>query len=370
MPQGVDGVPESGLWKDYLNKTTLGLLATELQAAHKKFDRDGFLKAVLANKFSELELKDRMARVAQVLRDFMPGDYQATTKIFIKAAPRLKTFLNLCLMSYIEQFGLEDFDTSVEAMEALTEYSSAEFAIRPYMNRYTNEMIPVLHHWADSSNEHVRRLAAEGSRPRGVWTAHIEAFRKDPLPVVELLEKLKADESLYVRKAVANNLNDISKDHPDVVIKVATTWKKGGDKHTDWIVRHACRSLIKLGDPRVFPLLGFTASPKIELSGFQVTPKTAKIGEGIALSGEIHSKAKTSQKLAIDYRVYFLTKRGGTTSRVFKLSEKTLPPGGVLPIRTRHAFKNTSTRTHYAGKHKIELIVNGEILDSRAITLR
>jgi 3-methyladenine DNA glycosylase AlkC len=370
MPQGVEAVPESGLWKDYLNKNTLGLLATEIQAVHKKFDGDGFLKAVLANDFTALELKERIARVAQVLREFLPSNYPATTRIFVKAAPRLRTFLNLCLMSYIEQFGLEDFDTSIEAMEALTGYSSAEFAIRPFMNRYTKEMIPVLRRWAASPNEHVRRLAAEGSRPRGVWTAHIDAFRKDPTPVVKLLESLKADPSLYVRKAVANNLNDISKDHPDVVIKVAGKWKKDGDKHTDWIVRHACRSLIKLGDPRVFPLLGFTTSPKVELVEFRMKPKKAEIGAKVELNGEIRSAAKTVQKLAIDYRVHYVTKRGGTTSRVFKLSEKKLPAGGSLPIRTQHSFKNTSTRTHYAGKHRLELIVNGLVVHSLEFNLR
>ena len=370
MPQGVDGVPDSGLWKDYLNDKSLGLLASELKSAYRRFDRDGFLAAVLTEDFFARELKDRMARVAQVLHDFMPDDYSATTEVFIEAAPRLKTFLNLCLMSYIEQFGLDDLKTSVKAMESMTQYSSAEFAIRPFMNRYTQQMIPVLHRWAASPNEHVRRLAAEGSRPRGVWTAHIDAFRKDPAPVIELLDKLRTDASLYVRKAVANNLNDISKDHPDEVIKVATRWKREGNAHTDWIVRHACRSLIKQGDKRVFPLLGFAASPKVRVVDLSLKPKQITIGDSAELSCVIHSEATKVQKLSIDYRLHFRSKRGWTTSRVFKLSEKSLSKDGSLPIKTRRSFRNTSTRTHYAGPHKLELIINGTVYQTLEFTLR
>ncbi len=146
--------------------------------------------------------------------------------ILIAVSPHTSGFQSWILTTYVELFGVEHFDESVRAMEYLTQHGTCESTIRPYINTYLDKMLPVLHRWAGHPNEHVRRLAAEGSRPRGVWIAHIPAFRKDPKPVLELLAKLKADPSLYVRKAVANNLNDISKDHPEVVIRTALAWKK------------------------------------------------------------------------------------------------------------------------------------------------
>jgi 3-methyladenine DNA glycosylase AlkC len=273
------------------------------------------------------------------------------------------------LTSYVEQFGLDDFEVSVEALKELTKYGSSEFAIRPFIIKYQDRMLPILHTWAEDANEHVRRLAAEGSRPRGVWTQHITAFRKDPRPVIKLLDRLKADQSLYVRKAVANNLNDISKDHPDLVIETAIRWKKSGNEHTDWIVKHACRTLIKSGDQRVFPILGFDRQPKLKVAEFSVTPQKIKIGGAARLECRLKSTAKESQKLVIDYKVHFARSGGRAAAKVFKWTEKALPASGELNLATRHKFVDGSTRTHHAGKHTIQLLVNGRGMGSVVCTL-
>ena len=187
--------------------------------------------------------------------------------------------------------------------------------------------------------------------------------------MLELLEKLKADSSLYVRKAVANNLNDISKDHPDLVIETALEWKKDGNKDTDWIVKHACRSMIKKGNPRVFPLLGFTASPKMKIENFYLSPKTVKVGGGITISFDLVSQSEQKQKLAVDYRIHYIKKSGRLSAKVFKLTEKALAAGADLSINTTHSFEDRSTRKHYPGVHRLDLVINGTVAHTEDFSL-
>jgi len=360
MPRNTD-TSQPRLWKDYLNRKLLTRLADEICRAYSGFDRKGFVAKVATDEFFAMELKQRITTAAQALGAFLPGNYSKAVDVLIEVAPNVGGWENWILTNYVDLYGVDDFDDSMRALENLTPYGTGEFAIRVFMNKYTKRMLPVLNRWAKHPNEHVRRLAVEGSRPRGVWVAHIETFKEDPLPVLKLLEKLKADPSLYVRKAVANNLNDISKDHPDLVTDTALSWQNDGNKHTDWIIKHACRSLIKAGHPRVFPLFGFTSNPKIAVVGFEADKAHYRIGQTLTVPLTIESKSRTRQKLAVDYRITYRTKTGSSSSKVFKLCEKEIPPGGMLPLKLRHKFEDNSTRKHYAGEHSVELIVNGRV---------
>lgn len=361
---------ESPQWKDSVNRKLLERIASTVADIDSGFDSKAYVKAVVADRLEERELKDRINTAARHFAEALPSDYSKAVKIVIKAAPELRGFGNWILTAYVESYGLDHFDDSVMALRELTKYGSSEFAIRPYIIRYTDRMLKILAEWTEDPNEHVRRLAAEGCRPRGVWTMHIEAFKKDPRPVIKILEKLNTDESLYVRKAVANNLNDISKDHPDLAIKTALKWKKNGNKHTDWIVKHACRSLIKKGHPEVFGIFGYTASPQVEIRKFTAKPVSVKIGHDTTLEAELVSKSKSSQKLVIDYRVHYVKKNNKVAAKVFKLTEKTLKSGERVVISTRHSFAERSTRRHNPGKHKIELIVNGDPKAELTIALK
>lgn len=359
MPSGETSRPESGLWKDSLGVRAVAELGLAIARVYSKFDAEQFAERVIADHYTGRELKDRTRTIARHLKDFLPRDYAKAVAILIKAAPHVGVFENWALTSYVEQFGLDYFDDSIAAMKALTPYSTCEFAIRPYMNRYTEQMIPVLHEWASDANEHVRRLAAEGSRPRGVWTEHITAFRKDPQPVLELLENLKADPSLYVRKAVANNLNDISKDHPKLVIKTALRWQKDKCRETNWIVKHASRTLIRQGHPEVFPVFGFAYPPAVSITKLHVSPRRVKIGDDLSFHFAVTSKGRKSQKLAIDYKIHFVKANGKTSPKLFKLSESTLMPGETIEVKSKRSFLNRSTRTHRPGPHKLEIVING-----------
>ncbi len=363
MAPNEDGYPESGLWKDYVARERIEEIAQTIGKTYRKFDQKGFVEAVLDDGFEKLELKTRIGRIAETLKPYLPNDFKKAVAILTAAAPSLPGFGNWAITDFVALNGLEHFDASVKALKILTRHGSAEFAIRPFMIRYTDRIMPLLHEWAEDSNEHVRRLAAEGSRPRGVWVAHIESFKQDPAPVIELLEKLKADESLYVRKAVANNLNDISKDNPETVIDTATVWQEGATAHTRWIIKHACRTLIKQRHPAVFGLLGFTPNPKTSVESFRTSKKRVRIGSEFVVSADISSRAKKSQKLAVDYVVHYVKKNGKASPKVFKFAEKTIKPGETLSLSTKHSFREMTTRKHYPGDHSIELVINGRVVD-------
>ena len=359
---------ESTAFKDRVDRTAVTNLGKKLKSVYPKFDVKRFADHVCDDNFLKLELLDRIRAIASGLQPFLPKDYRKAVDVIVKAAANNCGF-NWALTGYIEKFGVEDFETSVPALKELTKYGSSEFAIRPFMINYPDRMMPVLHDWAVDENEDVRRLAAEGSRPRGVWVAHIEAFKKDPKPVLELLDKMKTDESKYVQKAVANNLNDISREHPDLVIKTAKQWLRNGDKNTAWIVRRACRSLIKQGHPDVFEIFGFTPNPKVTVKGLKLTPSKLKIGGDLTIGFEIVSSAKKEQRLAVDYRVEFQSASGKPSSKVFKLSEKSIAAGGTLPLQKKHSFVPATTRKLFPGEHKVEIIINGKSAGTKTFML-
>ena len=371
MPPKLNRKEKPRLWKDHLSKEAVSVFSKCIKDAYPKFDQKKYTATVLADGFLRLELKERLNKIAESLKGFLPVDYDAAVRILIKAAPQVGTFENWALTIYVEKFGLKDFKTSVRALEELTQYGTSEFAIRPFMIHHTAKMLPILTKWTKSPNEHIRRLAAEGSRSRGVWVAHIEAFKKDARPVIKILEKLKADESLYVRKAVANNLNDISKAHPDLVARTCKKWQKAGDANTDWIIKHGCRSLVKNGHPEIMKLFGFAKKPNVKVISFTIKPAKIKIGGGdaVTLILKLQTTAKTKQKLSIDYRVHFVSKNGSKNKKLFKWAVKTIDSQNNLTLEKKQSFKDQLTRKHFPGAHKIEVLINGSVVARKSVML-
>ena len=369
MPRDLVLKNQPRLWKDFLSKDAVSFFAKQIAEVYPRFKSDKYVEAVLSDGFLKLELKERIDKMAVALATFLPDNYDSAVEILIKVAPRLKMFENWALTTYVQMFGLDKFETSVMALEELTKHGTSEFAIRPYMIQHTDKMLPILRRWTQHNNEHVRRLAAEGSRPRGVWTAHIEAFKMDARPVIEILEHLKADDSLYVRKAVANNLNDISKEHPDLVISVASKWLKSKHEHTNWIIKRGLRTLIKTGHPKALKLLGVNHKPSVQVSSFVIKPARIKVGGMTALFLELKSVSKKKQKLVIDYVVHHVKEKGISSPKTFKWAEKTIAPKEILLLVKQHSFKNLSTRRHYPGEHLIEVLVNGKVSARKSVRL-
>ncbi len=343
--------------KALYNQSFVQELATAIKAASPAFDTLDFECRVFDSEWEQRELKQRMRHITQVIYATIEGDYQAQIKVLRQVAPKIKDgLLGLIFPDFVEQYGLDDYAISVKALSEFTKYSSAEFAVRPFIEKYPKMMAQMLT-WAEHKNEHIRRLASEGCRPRLPWGMALKAFKKDPAPILPILEKLKEDESLYVRKSVANNLNDIIKDNPDTVLEIAARWLKNGHPHTQWIVKHGVRTLLKRGDKRALALFGLADAKGLKVSDLSFTKNNVKIGEHFHFSFDLHvDKPRT---VRIEYGVYFVKSKGSQSRKVFQLSEKDFT-AGVHSFKRKQHFKNLTTRKHYAGMHRLVIIVNGE----------
>jgi 3-methyladenine DNA glycosylase AlkC len=342
--------------------------ADKMFQAWPNFDRGRFLGLVRADNWEALELKARTRRITESLGKVLPADYRQALDVLYLVDESCNGFPYLFFPDFVEVFGRggSDHKDSMEALERFTQRSSAEFAVRPFILDRPAEMADQLLRWAEHESEHVRRLASEGSRPRLPWAPALPMFKQDPSPVLPVLERLKADPSLYVRKSVANHLNDIAKDHPELVIAIAKRWK-GDNPLTDWIVRHACRTLIKRADPAIMELFGYAetgpdAAPLVSDASLALSRPSLSIGEEVQLRFAI-TPAVTERseplKLRIEYGIDFVKSAGSTSLKRFLLSDRFLSPGARVEGTRTHRFADLSTRKHYAGNHVFTLWVNG-----------
>jgi hypothetical protein len=205
----------------------------------------------------------------------------------------------------------------------------------------------------------VRRLVSEGTRPRLPWAPRLRAFQKDPAPVLRLLELLKDDPALYVRRSVANNLNDIGKDHPEALIDVCRRWSRGASAERQWIIAHALRSRIKAGDRGALSVLGFASAPKIRVGQVRWSARRVRIGGTVSFSVAIDNTSRQRQELLLDYRVHFVKANGKSSPKVFKLRKTILEPSGGLTLGGKVSFAVLTTRRPHPGVHRFELLANG-----------
>ncbi|MGC9335100.1 MAG: DNA alkylation repair protein, partial [Anaerolineae bacterium] len=233
--------------KDMFNEETIGALADAMRTADPGFDRGEFLARVFDPHWPGLELKQRIRHVTAVLHSLLPEDYGVTLRILQQAMPKVEGIVQWVFTDYVEAYGVDDWEASIPALEEFTERMSAEFAIRPFIVRYPERTMAQMLAWAGHESADVRRLASEGCRPRLPWGIRLQALVADPSPILPILERLKDDPSESVRKSVANNLNDISRDHPEIVLRLLRGWQKEGGAEIEWIVSHALRTMIKKG---------------------------------------------------------------------------------------------------------------------------
>ncbi len=354
--------------KEIFNVDRLRHIATEVAAVYPAFDQKKFLKLVQAD-LDSLSLMQRLRRTSESLHATLPADYKKAVAILRKLAPRINSgFVTLMLPDYVSLYGQDDFDTSMEALKFFTAFGSSEFAIREFLRREPKRTLAVMKVWASDDNEHVRRLASEGSRPRLPWSFRLDALMADPELAAPILEKLKADDSLYVRKSVANHLNDITKLHPDWVMSRLEGWPL--DKpQTAWIARHALRTLIKQGHRRALAVIGAGKKAEVRLSGFAVSPQKISLGDRLDVSFNLQSTSRKSQRLVVDYAIHYVKKSGASSAKVFKLKELTLAAGETVQLKRSQVVKDFTTRVHHAGHHAVDVMVNGEKMASGGFDL-
>ncbi len=339
------------------NKAFFNDLTQHFKSHHPTFDGQLFTKLIFDKTWDTRELKDRMRHITHCIHQTLDLPYKKAIPILKKVAPNIGGFEGMFFPDFVEVYGLNDWKTSKSALARFTQYSSSEFAIRPFILQDEKTAMQQMLDWSTHTNHHIRRLSSEGCRPRLPWAMALPKYKKDPKPILPILENLKADDSEYVRKSVANNLNDISKDHPDLVLKIAKTWQ-GNNPQTNWIIKHACRTLLKQGNPKAMRLFGFGNPIQIEIDNLKVNAKKIKIGNDLHFDFDLVNQAKKSSLIRVEYAIDYVKKTGKTSRKVFKITENTYS-SGANPIHKKQAFKDFSTRTHYAGTHRLGIIVNG-----------
>lgn len=352
-------------------------LAQRLLAVYPAFPATQFI-AEVTPQLAPLELKGRIAVIAAGLHRHLPPDYPTAMRLLLTLldAPPAEVegmfadgWLLWPIAAFVEHYGLEHLDESLQAMHAITQRHTAEFAIRPFLLRYPEQTMAALRVWVRDPSFHVRRLVSEGTRPRLPWAARLPAFLADPAPVLTLLEVLKDDPSDYVRKSVANNLNDIAKDHPELILTTLARWQQGASDERRWIIRHALRTLVKQGHPEALRLLGAEA-PEVELLALELTPASLRIGETVTIAVTLRSTAAAAQQLVVDYVLHLPGARGAARAKVFKLRSQALAAGATLRLLKQHSFAPVTVRRLYPGPHRIAVQVNGVILGEAEVQVR
>ncbi|MBL4608215.1 MAG: hypothetical protein JKY01_10375 [Pseudomonadales bacterium] len=344
--------------KDVYNQAFINRLTNEIHCHTPKLNAEKFNALVFDQKWNQRELKSRMQHISRSLHDCLDMDFVAAINILKRTAPAFGGFEAMLFPDYVEQFGQDHWNDSIDALEELTQHSSSEFAVRPFILSNPEKMMAQMLAWSHHSNHHVRRLASEGCRPRLPWATAFPLFKNNPLPILPILENLKQDPSDYVRRSVANNLNDIAKDNPDITLKTAKTWKSQ-HTHTDWIIKHGLRTLLKRGNKEALTLIGTHNSDHITRAVLTLDDDKALIGETLYFQVDISGGTENLGKLRLDYHIDFVKKNGSLSRKIFKLAEGNYTEKHKI-FTKKHSLRQMSTRTHYPGTHHVTLVINGE----------
>jgi len=346
------------LWKNMLNPESLREFAMAIKSAYGSFQADDFLASVMDETWDGLELMARGRQICLNLGKFLPSDYSEAISVIDKVIVNHNGFAIYSFVDFIEVFGQDEknWDISISAMERYTQYASAEFAVRPFIIEHEERMMAQMYAWSRHSSEHVRRLSSEGCRPQLPWGQALNKYKKDPAPILPILTQLKTDPSPYVRKSVANNLNDISKTHPDLVAQLAKSWY-GENEYTNWIVKHGCRTLLKKGNRDVLAIFGYDDVTSIDVDGFALGAASVSIGDDMIFSFSI--TAKDATKVRLEYGIDYVKSNGKRNRKIFQISELSIKEKQKKLYTKNHSFADLSTRKHYPGTHTIALIVNG-----------
>ncbi|MCP4050797.1 MAG: DNA alkylation repair protein [bacterium] len=341
----------------FFTKESIQHLSFQIKKEYPGFKSRDFEEMLIDETWAEKKLKQKMTLVARALHHFLPESYVTAVEILKKTAPAIKGFDAMALPEFVGIYGLKDWDISLKALGCFSKYSSGEFAVRPFLIKDSAAVLQEMMKWADDSNPGLRRFASEGCRPRLPWAMSVPALKKDPSLIIPVLEKLKNDESLFVRKSVANNLNDISKDHPELVLDLGSSWF-GKNRNTDWIIKKAFRTLLKQGNLKAMRLFGFKDPAKIIVQNLKIKQDSIVTGDIIDFYFDIINQSNSRFKIRLEYIVEFAKANQKKSQKVFQIKESCFSPG-TYSITKKHSFKNMSTRKHYSGLHSIIIVVNG-----------
>ncbi|CAN5872631.1 DNA alkylation repair protein [soil metagenome] len=363
-------------FKNLINAGTVHAIGQQLLKVWPAFGRMRF-EALALEGLEALEFKARARHLSAALEATLPDDFDRAAGLLERAlappapvegisGPRdldagLSGWAVWPLGEYVAKRGLASPARALKTLHALTQRFTAEWPIRAFIEQHPELTFALLREWASDPSEHVRRLVSEGSRPRLPWGLQLKGLIKDPAPTLPLLLLLQDDPSDYVRRSVANHLNDIAKDHPAIVAEWLEQHLPDAPAERRALLKHASRTLIKKGDARVLAAWGLGAGLRGSAT-LSVSPKTVAVGASLQLAATICSSAAKPQKLVIDYAVHHVKASGATSAKVFKGWSLELGPREERQLARSHSMKLITTRRYHAGRHVVDLRVNGEIL--------
>lgn len=357
-------------FSEVINIRTVQKIGASIKSVWGNFDVKK-LEQKVKPKLSSLAFKDRANLIAEALYELLPDDFGISGQILLDAFGQEldnpdftgeHAFMYMPHGVYVSRYGLEEanFELSTEFLYEMTKRFSAEFAIRPFLNKYPKKMLSKLQKWVKDENQHVRRLVSEGTRPRLPWAARVKVYDENYKVIMDLLAALRNDPELYVRRSVANHLNDLTKDRKELVLEHLKGWNKKPNKNIEWLTKHALRTLVKAGDVGALKILGFSDDPKIEVLNFELKEKVLKLGEKLVFSFDIQSKMNEKQSLVVDYIIYFKKLNGSQSPKVFKLKVLDLEGNKIVQLTKKQTIQQLSTRVLYEGMHAVELQINGK----------
>ena len=357
--------------KTFFSNALVRRLADDMARAHPGFPVRPFTKDACRG-LDALELIDRGRHIADALGAHLPRSYPKAIEILIQSlGPEHATdeligagmapFFYLPHTLFVAERGLEHFDLSMRAQYELTKRFSAESSIRPYIGRDPERAMAFLQAWAADRNPHVRRLVSEGTRLRLPWAPRVAWLDQHPDRVLALLERLKDDPSTMVRRSVANNLNDLGKVWPDLLIRTARAWLERASPERRILVEHALRGAVKRGDANALGLLGYGETPRVCVELVAFTPTRVRIGGRVAMTFGLKSTSARRQQLLVDVAVHFVKARG-TSAKVFKLARIILEPRERVDFKTSFSLAVHTTRVPRPGRHAVDVVVNGRAI--------
>ena len=330
-------------FKNMYNEQFFDRFTEDLKLVIKDFDAREFVSQIMDNEWENRELKQRCMHITTILKKFLPADYKEAIAKILELLDYVKntqpdfskiddTKFGLTLEygpvldNYVEQYGLDDYETSVKAIEKITQFTSCEFSVHPFIIKYPDEMMQQMLVWSKHEHWGVRRLASEGCRPRLPW---------------------------------AMALPNIAKDNLQTVIDLVKRWQ-GESKEVDWIIKHGSRTLLKQGNPEMMELFGFNSTAKsIRIENFQISIPEVKVGDSLEFSFNLLNKSNKRTKIRLEYGIYYQKANGTLTKKVHKISEKEYAENSTTQITRKHSFRVVTTRKLHPGLHQVAVIING-----------
>jgi len=385
--------------KDQLfNKDKVQHLAGLIFWVYPEFNKTNFIEDTVFQ-FPELELKQRIHHIRDMLKKYLDDDFEASVNILIASLPVLKDngtldnnfwdFIFAPYCDYIRKYGCNkaDLEFSLSAQAACTWHASAEDSIRYFLNDFEDETFDQMLAWSSSDNYFLRRLASEWTRPKLPWCQKINLDYNKPIAI---LDNLYTDPSRFVTRSVANHLNDIAKIEPKLVTDTLKRWKQSVgndcivDKHDhankinnrhdaivpyhdlDYIISHATRTLVKFWDPATLELLWYSPEAQVTVQNFKINNTPLTIPDYLNFSFDI--VCESQQNLIIDYKIYFISKNWKLLPKVFKIKKWAFK--WTQTITKKHLLKLMTTKALYPWEHFVEIVINGKSFGKESFELQ